>query len=75
MPTYVYECENGHTFEHRRSVMVRDEPLACEFEGVNGPWCPAPCKRIEIPSGKAPAFVTRPGVGDRSPFSRDREGK
>jgi hypothetical protein len=37
--------------------------------------CDKPAERVEIPSGRAAAYVKRPGVGDRSPFSRDRVGK
>ena len=77
MPTYSYFCKRGHTFDLMRSVATRNDPLTCEAAErlKSGFMCTAPAVRIEIPPGKPPAFVTRPGVGDRSPFSRDREGK
>lgn len=65
MPTYVYECPKGHQTEGVRSVADRNAPLRCE--------CGADTTRVEIAG--APAYVTRPGVGNKSPFSRDRAGK
>lgn len=65
MPTYVYRCPDGHETDEVRRVADMDIPFRCE--------CGAAAARVEIAG--APAYVTRPGVGDRSPFSRDRVGK
>lgn len=68
MPTYVYECSEGHSTEEVRKIADRDEAMPCMT-----PHCGRQAKRIEISA--ATPYVTRPGVGDRSPFSRDRAGK
>ena len=70
MPTYVFRCAAGHEFEEVRKVADRNAEAPCMHE-----HCGRMGERVAIPSGKAPAYVTRPGVGDRSPFSRDRIGK
>lgn len=66
MPKYVYECRFGHETEEVRRIAERDDATGC-------PTCGEEAKRVEI-AGPTP-YVTRPGVGDRSPFSRDRVGK
>ena len=68
MPKYVYECPKGHVFEDVRPIAERDNAILCCVG-----HCDSGMKRVEIPA--ATPFVTRPGVGDRSPFSRDRAGK
>lgn len=68
MPTYVYECSRGHTIEEVRRIADRNEVHMC-----GEAYCCGAMKRVEIPF--ATPYVTRPGVGDRSPFSRDRAGK
>lgn len=68
MPTYVYECPKGHTVEQVRPIAERDNATVC-CEG----HCDRAMKRVEIAGPTA--YVTRPGVGDRSPFSRDRVGR
>lgn len=65
MPKYEYECPNGHTIDEVRRIADRDELVSCH--------CGKKMKRVEISA--ATPYVTRPGVGDRSPFSRDRVGR
>lgn len=68
MPKYVYQCCDGHVVEDIRPIAERDNATVCTVGS-----CEHELKRVEIPA--ATPYVTRPGVGDRSPFSRDRAGK
>jgi len=87
MPMYTYKCLNKHRFDEIRPIADRDKPVACPVEiqtkifdmgtasgtSTISSQCMAVAHRIEIPV--ATTFVPKIGVGDRSPFSRDREGK
>lgn len=51
MPTYEAKCENGHTFDYRRSMSERDDVPDC-------PACGAPAKRVFM--GQTPVVAWFP---------------
>lgn len=72
MPTYEYECEQGHSFETRQGI--DEEPLeTCEID-----QCQAPVERqIGIGGGllfKGPGFYAT-DYRDSPDSSKDRKGR